>query len=313
MANTADLALLETKAKLMEQADLAAKRQYVHWKQMTQDSKDAPEVKTQKLLALLGETFKSLKYNESWNDVLQKQYEVVAGNLDKTNIMNNKLSLLCKELQKSNKEISEEKLQLHEKVTKLVGEISEKMEKTNRDAMEIHEENVRLRDHLKQLTDMVQKRDEYKNQLDKAHDIEKQLHEAQLKELHARLEKTTAELKESLHRELSLREQVEAYAGKFDEFGKAIASSHELFEDMKKTQGTMMQKIRTLEKEKQQLKDKEGKSDLAVIELTKKNATLERLCHVLQEERKARVLAASASTEQPKEETASTTAADPVA
>jgi hypothetical protein len=82
---------------------------------------------------------------------------------------------------------------------------------------------------------------------------------------------------------------------------------------MKKTQGTMMQKIRTLEKEKQQLKDKEGKSDLAVIELTKKNATLERLCHVLQEERKARVLAASASTEQPKEETASTTAADPVA
>eukprot|EP00762_Andalucia_godoyi_P003295 ANDGO_06551.mRNA.1 hypothetical protein SDRG_04346 len=208
-------------------------------------------------------------------------------------VMKDRLATLCKELQKNNKDLADERQSINDRVSKVIEDVTVKMEKTQTEAMAVAEENKVLRKHLTELSSSVEKREEYRDQLGKAYTLEKQLHEAQLKELEGRLLKSNEDLRDSLMKEKSLREQLDIYTKKFEDFSSTVQQSQKIFDEMRKHQDLASKKIKGLEKDVQDLKAKEARSDAAILEyhqkqqeLQNRNAKLESLCRALQEKTK---------------------------
>jgi len=229
-----------------------------------------------------------------------------------------KLETLCRELQKQNKAVIDDSRRVQEEEHNKRSELSNKFQETIKDVtvkldaqgddrIKQFQENDALREKLKNFAEQYELREQHFAHQIKTKDLEAQLLEAKLKhqtelgaQESAKLQAYKQELEARAKTEIELRQQLSTYSEKFETFQDTLTKSNDVFGTFKKEMDKMTKSIKKLEKEKMELKIKEKKCDVELLNLhegkenalqqlesqKKQNAQLQSLCKTLQEERK---------------------------
>ncbi|XP_054604437.2 beta-taxilin isoform X1 [Nothobranchius furzeri] len=179
-------------------------------------------------------------------------------------------------------------------------------------------ENANLTEKLESLMTQYERREESLEKINKHRDLQHKLTEAKLQQANALLAEAEDKhkrekeylLREAIDKtkkcfamkeqELAMKKKLTLYGQKFDEFQETLAKSNEIYVRFKKEMDKMTEKMKKVEKESnlwktrfencnkaltdmiQERTEKAGEYDLFVLKIQK----LEKLCRVLQEERK---------------------------
>uniref|UniRef100_A0A7S4MZK8 Uncharacterized protein n=1 Tax=Guillardia theta TaxID=55529 RepID=A0A7S4MZK8_GUITH len=240
----------------------------------------------------------------------QSERDAAKAELSKVNSVKQKLEVLCKELQKQNKDIlerskliSEEEQkrrnELSEKFHVTIKDVQEKMEQQEKNRLAEAEESDKLREKLREFISKYEVKEQYyENQL-RAKDLECQLAEAKSQRTQEickdAIQQAETYKKEMEKQQISHMETFQQYGSKVQVMQEALAKSNEVFSTFKKDTEKLRKRIKVLEKEKKDLMDKTGSaSELSkeneqtkkeLASMRKQKERLEALCRTLTQER----------------------------
>lgn len=229
---------------------------------------------------------------EAQRGVALVQRDALRADLEKQQLLKDKLELLCRELQKANKAVmadakavsaaeAAKRASLSEKFESGLGDISEKLNKHTADRAESLKESEDLREHLRKLLDRGALQDKHLEKAKETFELEKKLFEAQIAESNERQKASDAlrdalekQLEARVERETALTAQLEGYANRFQEFQTVISQSNEAFGEFKKESSAMGKQLKLSETRCLELERKSAKSDVALIKMLEEKETL---------------------------------------
>ncbi|XP_073819659.1 beta-taxilin-like [Musca autumnalis] len=269
----------------------------------TLEEAKTPEDKFQLLLSKYIESERLLRRSKQDTKALEKQLETVVREKEnlqreynKNILMRDKLEEVCREQQKLIKSVKNESMQkIREeeerrkesqvKFQSSLNEINLSLNKNNEENNKLRDHNIEMTKKLKFLAEQYQAREQQLEKLNEQVQIEGQLHRAKLnkvqvesamekeiliKEKQIVLEKlltTQQMLKDISERERDLKEQLNLYTAKYDDFQNSLQKSNDIFVTYKTEMEKMSKNSRKLEKEAQEWKRKWEKSNATLIEL----------------------------------------------
>lgn len=298
---------------------------------------NTPEQKLEAIIKKHAELLEEHRSDQKQLKVLQKKLLQVMKEKDQLQsehsravLARSKLEGLCRELQRHNKTLKEETLQRcreddlkrKEITTHFQGTLSEiqaQIEEHSSRNTKLCQENSALAEKLKGLISQYDQREANLEKVFKHRDLKEKLLETKLTQANMILKeseekhklekelllKQVAEYK--LHvkamkqQEIDMRNQLDMYSKKFDEFQGTVSKSNTVYSGFKQDMDKMAKKMKKLEKECQSWKTRfdgcnksllDMVADKAIKEkefelVTTKNQKLENLCRALQEERKS--------------------------
>ncbi|XP_005180413.1 alpha-taxilin [Musca domestica] len=269
----------------------------------TLEEAKTPEDKFQLLLSKYVESERLLRRSKQDTKALEKQLETVVREKEnlqreynKNVLMRDKLEEVCREQQKLIKSVKNESMQKireeeerrkesQSKFQSSLNEINLSLNKNNEENNKLRDHNIEMTKKLKFLAEQYQAREQQLEKLNEQVQIEGQLHRAKLnkvqvesamekeiliKEKQIVLEKllsTQQMLKEISDREKDLKEQLNLYTAKYDDFQSSLQKSNDIFVTYKTEMEKMSKNSRKLEKECLEWKRKWEKSNATLIEL----------------------------------------------
>ncbi|CAL8404586.1 unnamed protein product [Boreogadus saida] len=271
---------------------------------------------------------KQVKVLQKKQSQIVKEKLHLQGEHSKAILARSKLESLCRELQRHNKTLKEENGQRsreydeqrkeamqHFQLT--LNDIEMQMEQHSSHNGKLRQENMELADKLKKLIEQYELREEHIDKVFKHKEVQQQLMDAKLQRITEMMreveEKQQRErdflLKdatESRHKcelmreqETQLKQQLSLYMDKFEEFQSTLAKSNEVFTTFRQEMEKMTKKIKKLEKETTQWRNKWESNNHALLHMAEEKTLrdghfkalqgklelLERLCRALQKER----------------------------
>lgn len=270
-------------------------------------------------------TIKSL---ERQMTLLQREKEQIKAENGRCLLARSKFEELSRELQRQNKLIKEEtsrqireeeerRKEVSNKFQSTLSEVSALLQTNHDKNQQLREENKEMAVKLQLLIDQYSIREEHMQKLEKQYDLERQLADAKLSQ--SKLE--TAQVKEKYLQEKqqllidlnewqikyhklkkeeeAVRQNLSVYQEKYSDFQKVLDQSNDTFSGFKDQMTQLTKKIKTLEKETtnwRQRYDKSNSSLLQVLEekkkrdqellnTSKKLNQMEKLCRAMQKER----------------------------
>ncbi|KAI9766753.1 MAG: hypothetical protein M1835_004267 [Candelina submexicana] len=249
-------------------------------------------------------------------DQLQKEKDSARSELNKTNIMKEKLEKLARDLQKDNKKMKDEHKRWEENEKKSRAELNLKLEemgwevhdvvlqKENPESQKINMELDDLfRQKFKSFIDQYDLREVHFQSLLRTKELEVQYNQARFEQQKknadqetARSRALSAQVSTFSHTETELRSQLNIYVEKFKQVEDTLNNSNDLFLTFRKEMEEMSKKTKRLEKENLNLTRKHDLTNRNILEmaeertrtnkemeaLRKKNANLEKLCRGMQ-------------------------------
>ncbi|CAL8349596.1 unnamed protein product [Boreogadus saida] len=228
---------------------------------------------------------KQVKVLQKKQSQIVKEKLHLQGEHSKAILARSKLESLCRELQRHNKTLKEENGQRsreydeqrkeamqHFQLT--LNDIEMQMEQHSSHNGKLRQENMELADKLKKLIEQYELREEHIDKVFKHKEVQQQLKDAKLQRITEMMreveEKQQRErdflLKdatESRHKcelmreqETQLKQQLSLYMDKFEEFQSTLAKSNEVFTTFRQEMEKMTKKIKKLEKETTQWRNK---------------------------------------------------------
>nr|XP_046268783.1 taxilin beta b [Scatophagus argus] len=298
---------------------------------------NTPEQKLEAIIKKHAELLEEHRSDQKQLKVLQKKLLQVMKEKDQLQsehsravLARSKLEGLCRELQRHNKTLKEETLQRcreddlkrKEITTHFQGTLSEiqaQIEEHSNRNTKLCQENSALAEKLKGLISQYDQREANLEKVFKHRDLKEKLLETKLTQANMMLKE--AEEKNKLEKELMLKQvseyklqvkvmkeqeidmknQLDMYSKKFDEFQGTVSKSNTVYSSFKQDMDKMAKKMKKLEKECQSWKTRfdgcnknliDMVADKAIKEkefelVTIKYQKLESLCRALQEERKS--------------------------
>lgn len=267
-------------------------------------------------------------------DAIRKEKELLQQEYNKVVLTKSKLESLCRELQKQNKTIKDESFskikeeeerrkETQAKFQKSLNEIQSLMNDNNEKNMKLKQDNQEMTDKFKYILEQYELREKQIDKINKQMELVQQLSDAKVAkvEMESRMiqeqilsEKNAAdtelllckkEILELRQTEKYLREQVEIYSSKYNEFQSSLKKSHNIFTGYKTDMEKMSKKMMKLEKETSGWRQKAEKANSIAIDLasekqirdehiakvTKQIWHMQKLCRTLQAERTALIAA----------------------
>ncbi|CAB1439710.1 unnamed protein product [Pleuronectes platessa] len=271
---------------------------------------------------------KRLKAVQKKQSQIVKEKIHLQGEHSKAILARSKLESLCRELQRHNKTLKDENAQrsreyeeqrkeamLHFQMT--LSDIEVQMEQHSSHNTKLRQENMELAEKLKKLIEQYELREEHIDKVFKHKELQQQLMDAKLQTITEMMkeveEKQQRErdflLKDATEsrrkcelmkeQETQLKQQLSLYMDKFEEFQSTLAKSNEVFTTFRQEMEKMTKKIKKLEKETTQWKNKWESNNQALLQMAEEKTLrdghfkalqgklelLERLCRALQKER----------------------------
>ncbi|XP_030374047.1 alpha-taxilin [Scaptodrosophila lebanonensis] len=225
-----------------------------------------------------------------------REKEQVQRELNKSVLMRDKLQEVCREQQRIIKSVKNESMlqikveeeRRKESQTKFqssLNEITQSLTKNNEENMKLRDYNIEMTKKLKLLAEQYQTREKHLEKLNEQVKLETQLHQAKLnkamveaamekeiltKENQIGLEKllqAQRAIKELTDREHQLKEQLNIYTAKYDEFQQSLQKSNDVFTSYKQELEKMSKYTKKIETEALQWRQRYEKSNAIVIEL----------------------------------------------
>ncbi|CAG9760032.1 unnamed protein product [Ceutorhynchus assimilis] len=275
-------------------------------------------------------TTMALKTREKQYAQFIKEHEKDRAELAKSILAKGQLESLCRELQKQNKLIKEENVarikeeedrrrEVASTFTDRLNALTSLINESKDKSLKVKEENQNMSQRLTELYEQYQHRENHLETITRQLDLQKQLsetqakkmlieHEAEKQELFARQRALELQI-EPYEREIqllqennrSLEAQVDIYKSQYTDFETTMTDSNKVFEAFKTKMSKMSKQLRTLETERNDLKERWQSSVNSLVTLSeqhmklsneqsalKKNVLmLQKLCRQLQEERSA--------------------------
>jgi len=211
-------------------------------------------------------------------DSVQNQLRKAVSQATRGKAQINQLHQLCKELQRQKEIKSEESnthrrnnLELTTKFETSLTSISDQLNKHSDDRLAQAEENIKLRDQLREVAKYNEIRDEHYAKLLKTKDLERQIAEAKLQEVTqsslAKVASSEMELTRLRVSEKELRAQLSEYSTKFEQVQETLKKSNELFTTFKTEMDKMSKQVKKVQKEKLEIEIKHKDSQLALIKM----------------------------------------------
>ncbi|XP_008310979.1 taxilin beta b [Cynoglossus semilaevis] len=298
---------------------------------------DTPEQKLETITKKHAELLEEHRSDQKQLKVLQKKLLQVMKEKDQLQsehsravLARSKLEGLCRELQRHNKTLKEETLQRcreddlkrKEITTHFQGTLSEiqaQIEEHSSRNTKLCQENSALAEKLKGLISQYDQREANLEKVFKHRDLKEKLLETKLQQANMILKeveekhklekehllKQAAEYKVQVkvmrEQEVDMKNQLDMYSKKFDEFQGTVSKSNTVYSGFKQDMDKMAKKMKKLEKECQSWKTRFDGCNKSLIDMvadkaikekefelvTVKNQKLENLCRALQEERKS--------------------------
>ncbi|XP_017873586.1 PREDICTED: alpha-taxilin [Drosophila arizonae] len=226
----------------------------------------------------------------------QREKEQVQRELNKSVLMRDKLQEVCREQQRILKSVKNESMlqikveeeRRKESQTKFqssLNEVQKSLSKNNEENVKLRDYNTEMTKKLKLLAEQYQAREKHLEKLNEQVQLESQLHQAKLtkaqveaamekeiltKENQIGLEKllqAQRSIKDLTEREQQLKEQLNIYTAKYDEFQQSLKKSNEVFGSYKIELEKMSKHTKKIEKEALGWRQKYEKANGMVIEL----------------------------------------------
>lgn len=264
-------------------------------------------------------------YLRCQNEQLLNEKKSSFAELTKSLLIREKLESLCRELQRQNKQLTDEckriaseeqqkRLDLSTRFHDAIKDVTIKLEEQGDERLRQIKENEMLQEKLRHFTQQYEFQEQQYTQQLRTKSLEQQLLEVKLKQQEelfkqgeAKIHLYTEQIAQLLKTEQDLRGRLALYGDKFEQFQDTLTKSNEVFASFKIEMEKMSKTIKTLEKENLSLKKKVEKLDVSLIELVdereslkkqletarKQKEKLEALCRSLQAERKQHNLAIS--------------------
>ncbi|XP_014249057.1 beta-taxilin isoform X2 [Cimex lectularius] len=273
---------------------------------------------------MLQNTIKAL---EKKLNILQKEKEQLQTEHNKAILTRSRLENLCRELQRQNKAIKDESINamkeeeekkrevaamFHSTLTELGNLVSKNNDKNNK----LRDDNLDMSTKLKNVCEQYEKKEQHVDKLAKQLELEMQLTEVKLAkaQMEMAIEKDTlnrekqqlllelaqcrAINEEHQNTEQGLRNQIQMYNDKYDEFHKALIQSNEAISGFKQEMERMAKQISKLEKETMSWRTRYESTHTALLKMTdeklssdqnacitlRKLTALQGLCRKLQEQ-----------------------------
>ncbi|KAH8409691.1 hypothetical protein KR222_001709, partial [Zaprionus bogoriensis] len=226
----------------------------------------------------------------------QREKELVQRDLNKSVLMRDKLQEVCREQQRILKSVKNEsmlQIKVEEerrkesqlKFQSSLNDVQKSLTKNNEENIKLRDYNIEMTNKLKLLAEQYQAREKHLEKLNEQVQLESQLHQAKLnkaqveaamekeiltKENQIGLEKLVQAqraIKDLTEREQQLKEQLNIYTAKYDEFQKSLQKSNEVFGSYKIELEKMSKHTKKIEKEALGWRQKYEKANATVIEL----------------------------------------------
>ncbi|EDV98601.1 alpha-taxilin [Drosophila grimshawi] len=226
----------------------------------------------------------------------QREKEQVQRELNKSVLMRDKLQEVCREQQRILKSVKNEsmlQIKVEEerrkesqiKFQSSLNEVQKSLTKNNEENIKLRDYNIEMTKKLKLLAEQYQAREKHLEKLNEQVQLESQLHQAKLNkaQVEAAMEKEilTKEnqiglekllqaqraIKELTEREQQMKEQLNIYTAKYDDFQQSLHKSNEVFSSYKLELEKMSKHTKKIEKEALGWRQKHDKANAMVIEL----------------------------------------------
>ncbi|XP_068155759.1 alpha-taxilin [Drosophila tropicalis] len=254
------------------------------------------EEKVKQLLQRSVESEKTVNRLTTEIRAMQRQMENQQRELNKSVLMRDKLQEVCREQQRIIKSVKNEgmlQIKVEEerrkesqlKFQSSLNEVQKSLAKNNDENIKLRDYNIEMTKKLKLLAEQYQTREQHLEKLNEQVHLESQLHQAKLNkaQVEAAMEKEilTKEnqiglekllqaqraIKALTEREQQLKEQLNIYTAKYDDFQQSLQKSNEVFGSYKVELEKMSKNSKKIEKEALGWRQKYEKSNAMVIEL----------------------------------------------
>lgn len=226
----------------------------------------------------------------------QREKEQVQRDLNKSVLMRDKLQEVCREQQRIIKSVKNESLlqikveeeRRKESQTKFqssLNDVQKSLAKNNEENIKLRDYNIEMTKKLKLLAEQYQTREQHLEKLNEQVQLEAQLHQAKLQkcQVEAAMEKEILSkenqigleklmqaqraIKDLTDREHQLKEQLNIYTAKYDDFQQSLQKSNEVFGSYKVELEKMSKHTKKIEKEALGWRQKYEKANAMVIDL----------------------------------------------
>ena len=203
-----------------------------------------------------------------------EEYETLKKDIGQERSFRHKLEGVSQDLQRQNKQIIEDshvfaeeekkqRMELSQYFQTAIGEISQKLEDSERERLAHVQFNEHLKEKMKELIEQVEQNDNYYKKI--------------LDETSAELDTKKTELEAPpTEEEAKMREELEEYKGKFEEFQSSLLGSNNSFVEFKKDMDSKSKAFKRLQKLNFDLNKKITDSKQVIESLKKEREELDR-------------------------------------
>ncbi|ALC47466.1 CG5886 [Drosophila busckii] len=225
-----------------------------------------------------------------------REKEQVQRELNKSVLMRDKLQEVCREQQRIIKSVKNESMlqikieeeRRKESQTKFqssLNDVQKSLTKNNEENIKLRDYNIEMTKKLKLLAEQYQARENHLEKLNEQVHLESQLNQAKLSKAQVeaamereiltkenqigleKLLKAQHAIKELTDREVQLKDQLNIYTSKYDEFQQSLQKSNEVFSSYKVELEKMSKHTKKIEKDALGWRQKYEKANAQVIEL----------------------------------------------
>ncbi|XP_034665374.1 alpha-taxilin isoform X1 [Drosophila subobscura] len=226
----------------------------------------------------------------------QREKEAMQRELNKCILMRDKLQEVCREQQRIIKSVKNEsmlQIKVEEerrkesqiKFQSSLNDVQKSLSKNNEENIKLRDYNIEMTKKLKLLAEQYQTREQHLEKLNEQVKLESQLHQARLSkaQVEAAMEKEILKkenqiglekliqaqrsIKDLTDREHQLKEQLNIYMAKYDDFQQSLTKSNEVFGSYKIELEKMSKHTKKVEKESLGWRQRYEKANAMVIEL----------------------------------------------
>ncbi|KAI5076008.1 hypothetical protein GOP47_0008073 [Adiantum capillus-veneris] len=219
------------------------------------------------------------------NEQLTNEKLLINAQLAKSSLVREKLESLCRELQRHNKQLTDEckriaseeqqkRLDLSSRFHDAIKDVTAKLEEQGDERLRQIKQNELLQEKLRQLTRQFEFQEQQYSQQLKTKALEYQILEVKLKQQEeinrqgeAKLSSLTEHISQLLQTEEVQKGRLAMYGEKFEQFQDMLTKSNEVFASFKSQMEKMSKTIKVLEKENLAYQKKCEKTDVSLIEL----------------------------------------------
>lgn len=241
----------------------------------------------------------TIKQHEKRHELLLREKDILQKESNKGILVRDKLEQVCREQQKLIKSVKNESMakireeeerrkENQAKFQESINEINVTLNKNNDENIKLKEDNIEMTKKLKYLAEQYQVREKQLEKINEQVQLESQLHEAKLAKLQmeATIEKEILlrekqaalddlltckkVIQEAQKREDMLKDQLNLYTSKYDDFQSSLQKSNDIFVTYKTELEKMSKKTKKLEKESLEWKRKCEKSNASLLDLATK-------------------------------------------